>query len=93
MKTAEVYDLKKGDLLIYEPNGSQVPVLDINGSKFKTYLNGRTIERSINQLWKVRSKYIRVREGDVVLKDIAFYCPRTNQLIELKTGSVYLGIV
>ena len=93
MKTSELHNLKKGDLLIYEPNGTRIPILECDSKSFTTIYNGRTITRAMGQLWKVRSRYIKFSQGDKIERDFVFYCPVKNKMVELKAGSIYLGEV
>ena len=82
-----------GDMIIFEDRQQVMPVLGRDIKTNAVYLKhkGRVIKRAMGQLLKHQNKFTVLRVGQKVDKDLLFYCPTTNKMIELKAGSVYLG--
>lgn len=92
MRWQDVSKIEVGDLLIYTPNGTRVPILGFteNKEKLKTIYNGREVTRAIGQLLKVCSKYNLIKKGEELKKSTVFYDPIKNKVIELSPGTIYL---
>ena len=84
-----------GDIVVLKTSGEGMPVVDIDRDNGFLYLfrNGNTIRRSIGQLMRIKHKYLIIRDGDTVSKDIAFYNPKTNEINVIEKGSIYLGVI
>lgn len=82
-----------GDILVLKTSGEGMPVVDVDRDNDILFLfrKGETIKRALGQLMKVKRKYLIIRDGDTLSKDIAFYNPRTNEIVLLGKGSIYLG--
>jgi len=92
MRHSDIWDLKKGDLLIYSKTGVVMPVLEITeDGKLKTIVNKQHVYRALGQLNKFCSRYNLIKKGDTVGQDIVFYSPYRNKMIEVPSGSIYLG--
>jgi len=93
MTLNEIRKMEPGDLLVYTPNNTKIPIYSFNEdrSKFETFYNGRRVFRAIGQLMKVASKYEIFKNGITLKRDIMFYDPAKDEIIELNKGSIYLG--
>lgn len=64
----------------------------INGHAYLE-LGNRLAKRAIGQITRHAKKFIHLKVGQRLEADYAFYCPRSNKMIVLKSGTVFLGEV
>lgn len=84
-------NIEKGDILIDRKTMKSYPVLDfINGHAYLE-LGNRLAKRSLGQIIKHRKSFIHLKKGDKLESDLVFYCPKTNQMKVIKSGTVFLG--
>ena len=85
--------MSKNDILLYKESNSRLPVIDVNNELgiFWVNFNGRIVKRSFYQLIKMQNRYILIKCGDKIKKDVVFYDPETNKIITLNKGTIYLG--
>lgn len=85
--------LSKGDILIDRKTLKSYPILDVINGHAYLELGHRKAKRAIGQIIRHAKKFIHLRVGEKLSSDYAFYCPRSNRMIVLKAGTVFLGEV
>lgn len=83
----------KGDLLIDRKTLKRYPITDVKDGHAYIELGHRMVKRAFGQIIKHQNKFIHLKVGQTLSEDYAFYCPRTNRMIVLKEGTVFLGEV
>jgi hypothetical protein len=86
-------NLQKGDILIDRKTLKKYPIWDFKDGHAYLELGNRMVKRALGQIIKHQNKFIHLKIGQKLDQDYAFYCPRTNRMIVLKQGTVYLGEV
>jgi hypothetical protein len=83
--------ISKGDILIDRKTRKTFPVADVSGGCVYFELRRKLVKRALGQVIKHMNKFEIVRAGETLSKDYAFYCPRTERMIVLKQGTIFLG--
>lgn len=93
MNRKDLATLEPDDLLIFKSNGSRLPIIDIDKEQGSVVVNfcGRKVKRSLNQLNRLLNHYTLIKKGEQLSKDVVFYDPVKDEIVELSAGSVYLG--
>ncbi len=86
-------NISKGDILIDRKTLKKFPVEKAIDGHIYFELSNRLVKRAIGQIIKHQNKFIHLKVGQTLDKDYAFYCPRTERMIVLKAGTVFLGEV
>jgi hypothetical protein len=93
LRTGEVMKFQKGDVLIDRKSLKSFPVQGVGDGHIYLELSHRLVKRAIGQIMKYQNRFIHLRVGQRLDKDFAFYDPRTDRMIILKSGTVFLGEV
>jgi hypothetical protein len=88
-----VVNLSKGDILIDRKTLKSYPILDVVNGHAYLELGHRKAKRALGQIIRHAKKFIHLKVGQKLDKEYAFYCPRTDRMIVLKEGTIFLGEV
>lgn len=86
-------NLKKGDILIDRKTLKKYPILDVINGHAYLELGSRLAKRSLGQIVRHRKMFHILRVGETLDKDYAFYCPKSEKIIILKQGTLFMGEV
>jgi hypothetical protein len=86
-------NIKKGDILIDRKTLKAYPILRVSNGHAYLELGHREAKRALGQITRHMKKFILLRNGETLHKDMAFYCPKTNKMILIKAGTLFLGYV
>jgi hypothetical protein len=81
----------KGDILIERKTMRKFPVYGVENGHIYLELKHKLVKRSIGQIMKYQTRFIHLKVGQKLETDYAFYCPKTDRMIVLKAGTVFLG--
>jgi len=86
-------NLNKGDILIDRKTRKPYPIANVVDGHVYFELKHRLVKRAIGQIIKHIKGFEILRVGQTLEKDYAFYCPRTERMVVLKQGTLFLGEV
>jgi hypothetical protein len=92
-KQKEKLSFSAGDILIDRQSLRKYPIVEAYPDSIYLDLGNRQIKRAIGQVMKHRKRFIILRKGQVLEKELAFYCPVKNKMIILEAGTVFMGEV
>lgn len=84
-------NLKKGDVLIDRKTLKKYPIEDFKNGHVYFEMSNRLVKRSLAQFIKHKNRFHILRSGQTLDKDYAFYCPKSEKMIVLKQGTLFLG--
>lgn len=86
-------NLNPGDVLIDRKTRKPYPIIDVQNGHVYFELRHKKVKRAMGQVIKHINRFEILKSGQTLSEDYAFYCPRTDRMLVLKKGTVFLGVL